>query len=298
VLVLGESGTGKELIARAIHYNSRRRDRPFVAINCGALPEPLLDAELFGHVRGAYTGAVADNPGWFERAAGGTIFLDEIGEMSPGLQTKMLRVLETGEYSRVGSTAVRRADARVVAATHRDLAGMVREGKLRQDLFYRLNVVEIPVPPLRERTGDVLLLARTFLDRFNEKHGKRRELSAAAEELLLAYDYPGNVRELQNAIQRAVLLASGPLIEPGDLPASFRAALPLGKGGALEGFRAAKRRLIEEFERDYLTRCLREAGGNISQAARTAGIDFKNFHDKMGQYGIDALAFKKERAGG
>jgi transcriptional regulator with GAF, ATPase, and Fis domain len=297
VLILGESGTGKELIARAIHYNSRRRDRPFVAINCGALPETLLDGELFGHVRGAYTGAVSDTPGWFERAAGGTIFLDEIGEMSPSLQTKMLRVLETGEYARVGSTATRRSDARIVAATHRDLAVMVREGKMRQDLFYRLNVVEISVPPLRERPGDVLLLARTFLDRFNEKHGKDRQLSTSAEELLLAYDYPGNVRELQNAIQRAVLLATGPLIEPGDLPASFRAVLKRGKGGALEGFRAAKKRLIEEFERDYLTRCLREAGGNISQAARTAGIDFKNFHDKMGQYGIGAVEFKRDRAG-
>jgi Nif-specific regulatory protein len=291
VLILGESGTGKELIARAIHYNSRRRERPFVAINCGALPEPLLDAELFGHVRGAYTGAVADNAGWFERAAGGTIFLDEIGEMSPALQTKMLRILEVGEYARVGSTTVRRSDARVVAATHRDLAGMVREGKMRQDLFYRLNVVEIPVPALRDRAGDVLLLARAFLDRFNEKHGKHLELSAGAEELLLAYDYPGNVRELQNAMQRAVLLATGPLVEPGDLPASFRTAVR-GKGGAIQGFRAAKRRLIEEFERDYITRCLREAGGNISQAARTAGIDFKNFYDKMGQYGIEALEFK------
>jgi Nif-specific regulatory protein len=295
VLILGESGTGKELIARAIHSNSRRRDRPFVAINCGALPEPLLDSELFGHVRGAFTGAVADSSGWFERAAGGTIFLDEIGEMSPSLQTKMLRVLEVGEYARVGSAAVRRADARVVAATHRDLLGMVREGKMREDLFYRLNVVEVLVPPLRDRAGDVLLLARTFLDRFNEKHGKARELSAAAEELLLSYDYPGNVRELQNAIQRAVLLSSGPLIEPADLPPSFRAVLRRGKGGALQGFRAAKRRLIEEFERDYITRCLREAGGNISQAARTAGIDFKNLYDKMDQYGLDALAFKKDR---
>jgi DNA-binding NtrC family response regulator len=154
-------------------------------------------------------------------------------------------------------------------------------------------VVEIQVPALRERTGDVLLLARTFLDRFNEKHGKRLEFSAAAEELLLGYDYPGNVRELQNAVQRAVLLAAGPLIEPADLPASFRAALPQGPGGALQGFRAAKRRVIEEFERDYLTRCLREAGGNISQASRAAGIDFKNFHDKMSQYGIDAAVFKR-----
>jgi transcriptional regulator with PAS, ATPase and Fis domain len=293
VLILGESGTGKELIARAIHANSRRRDRSFVAVNCGALPEPLLDAELFGHVRGAFTGAVADSAGWFERAAGGTIFLDEIGEMSPALQTKLLRVLEAGEYARVGSTTVRRSDARVVAATHRDLQGMVREGTLREDLFYRLNVVEIAVPPLRERCGDILLLAHAFLDRFNGKHGKSRGLSAAAEQLLLAYHYPGNVRELQNAIQRAVLLASGPLIEPADLPPAFRNG---HHGRSLQGFRAAKRRLIEEFEHDYLTRCLRDAGGNISQAARTAGIDYKNFYDKMDQYGIDPQGFKRKRA--
>jgi len=295
VLILGESGTGKELIARAIHYNSRRRSRPFVAINCGALPEQLLDTELFGHVRGAYTGAVADSAGWFERAAGGTIFLDEIGEMSPSLQAKMLRVLEVGEYARVGSTTVKTSDARVVAATNRNLAGMVRDGKMREDLFYRLNVIEILTPPLRERTGDVLLLARTFLSRFNEKHGKTRDLAAATEELLQVYDYPGNVRELQNAIQRAVLLSRGSLIEPGDLPASFRAALPKGKGGAFQGFRAAKQRVVEEFERDYITRCLRETEGNISQAARAAGIDVKNFYDKMSRYGIDALAFKKGR---
>ena len=295
VLILGESGTGKELIARAIHYNSRRRGRPFVAVNCGALPAQLLDTELFGHVRGAYTGAVADSAGWFERAAGGTIFLDEIGEMSPGLQAKMLRILEVGEYARVGSTTVKTSDARVVAATNRDLAGMVREGKMREDLFYRLNVLEVPMPPLRERAGDVLLLARAFLERYNEKHGKSRELSAAAEELLQAHDYPGNVRELQNVIQRAVLLSRGPFIEPGDLPASLGAALPRGKGGALQGFRAAKQRVVEEFERDYITRCLREAEGNISQAARAAGIDVKNFYDKMSRYGIDALEFKKGR---
>jgi transcriptional regulator with GAF, ATPase, and Fis domain len=294
VLVLGESGTGKELVARALHYNSRRRERPFVAVNCGALPETLLDSELFGHVRGAFTGAVADSPGWFERAAGGTIFLDEVGEMTASLQAKMLRVLEVGEYSRVGSTAVRRSDARVVAATHRDLGGMVREGKFREDLFYRLDVVEITLPPLRERRGDIPLLARHFLEQFNRKDGKDRQLSAAAEELMLAHDYPGNVRELQNAIQRAVLLANGPLIEPQDLPAPFRAAAVRGPGGEpLGGFRAAKQRVIEEFERDYLTRCLREAGGNISQAARAAEIDFKNFHIKMTQYGIDPAAFKR-----
>jgi Nif-specific regulatory protein len=299
VLVLGESGTGKELIAKAIHYNSRRRERPFVALNCGALPENLLDAELFGHMRGAFTGAVADSPGWFERAAGGTIFLDEVGEMTPSLQVKMLRVLESGEYSRVGSTTVRRSDARVVAATNRDLGERVRQGEMRQDLLYRLNVLEVTVPPLRERPTDVLLLARHFLDRFNVKHGKDKQLSARAEDLLLAHDYPGNVRELQNAIQRAVLVARGPEIEPFDFPESLRvsgAGAGGGKGRARVGFRAAKRRVIEEFEREYLNRCLRGSDGNISEAARAAGIDFKNFHAKMTRYGIDPGAFKRARA--
>jgi DNA-binding NtrC family response regulator len=195
----------------------------------------------------------------------------------------------------VGSTAVRRSHARVVAATHRDLAEMVRQGKLREDLFYRLNVVEIVLPPLRDRLGDVPLLAHHFLEQFNRKDGKNRQLSSRAEELLLAHDYPGNVRELQNAVQRAVLLATGPLIEPHDLPAAFRAAAGRAPGGTAGGFRAAKQRVIEEFERDYLTRCLREAGGNISQAARAAGIDFKNFHVKMTEYGIDPAAFKRGR---
>ncbi|HYG64394.1 MAG TPA: sigma 54-interacting transcriptional regulator, partial [Thermoanaerobaculia bacterium] len=222
------------------------------------------------------------------------IFLDEVGEMTPSLQAKMLRVLEAGEYSRVGSTAIRRSDARVVAATHRDLGAMVREGRFREDLFYRLDVVEVTLPPLRERRGDIPLLTRYFLEQHNRKAGKDRQLSAAAEERLLAHDYPGNVRELQNALQRAVLLANGPLIEPQDLPAPFRAAAVRGSDGEpLGGFRAAKQRVIEEFERDYLTRCLREAGGNISQAARAAEIDFKNFHIKMTQYGIDPAAFKK-----
>jgi len=297
VLIRGESGTGKELIARALHAGSRRRAKPFVAINCGALPETLLDAELFGHVRGAFTGAVADNPGWFERAAGGTIFLDEIGEMTPALQAKMLRVLEVGEYARVGSTTVRRAEARVLAATHRDLAAMVREGKMREDLLYRLDVVEVRVPPLRERASDIPLLVRYFLDRFNAKHGKEKQLSPRAEDLLLAYSYPGNVRELQNAVQRAVLVSRGPLIEPGDLPESLRAGAAPGRDGALlAGFRAAKRRVVEDFERDYIIRRLQAAEGNISQAARAAEIDFKNFHAKMTRYGIDPLRFRGGRA--
>ena len=295
VLVHGESGTGKELIAKAVHQNSRRRDRPFVAVNCGALPEALLEAELFGHVRGAFTGAVADKPGWFERAQGGTIFLDEVGEMSPELQVKLLRVLESGEYARVGNTVVRRADARVVTATNRNPAQMVEDERMRKDLLYRLNVIEIALPPLRDRRSDIPLLAHHFLGQWNSRYGKQWRLSRRAERLLLAHDYPGNIRELQNGIQRAVLVARGPEIEPHDLPASFRAQRAAQPAAPEAGFRGAKRRVIEEFERGYVCRALAAAAGNISKAAQAAGIDFKNFYAKMQRYGIDPAAYKAGR---
>ncbi len=299
VLIQGESGTGKELIAKALHHHSRRRDRPFVAVNCGALPETLLEAALFGHQRGAFTGALADQPGWFEKANGGTLFLDEMGEMSAALQVKLLRVLETGEYARLGSTVVRRTDPRVVAATHRDLGEMVADGRLRADLLYRLDVIRVDIPPLRDRPGDILLLARQFLERWAAKYQRERRFSARAERLLLAHDYPGNVRELQNAVQRAVLVSRGPLIEPQDLPDPFRAAAaerrPEASGAG--GFRQAKRRVIEDFERAYIGRALEEAGGNISRAAQAAGIDFKNFHAKMRRYGIEPALYKKRGRG-
>jgi transcriptional regulator with GAF, ATPase, and Fis domain len=295
VLILGESGTGKELIAKALHHNSRRRDRPFVAVNCGALPETLLEAELFGHQRGAFTGAVTDQPGWFEKANGGTLFLDEVGEMTAALQVKLLRVLESGEYARLGSAAVRRADVRVVAATNRDLREMAAEGKMRSDLLYRLDVVRVEMPALRDRPGDIPLLARHFLARWSAKYGRERRFSTRAERLLLAYDYPGNIRELQNAIQRAVLVSGGPTIEPQDLPDTLRAAEGAPRPGGASGFRLAKRRLIEEFERTYLCRALEGADGNISRAAQTAGIDFKNFHAKMRRYRIDPAPYKKKR---
>jgi transcriptional regulator with GAF, ATPase, and Fis domain len=296
VLIQGESGTGKELIARALHFNSHRRDKPFVPVNCGALPESLLEAELFGHVRGAYTGAVRDNPGWFERAEGGTLLLDEVGELTPALQVKLLRVLENGEYSRVGSTQIRHADARVVAATNRDLEELAREGRIRRDFLYRLDVVRVVLPPLRERRSDLPLLLRTFREQLGTRRGEgARSLAPEAERLLLAYDYPGNVRELQNILQRAVLLSGGGVIERHHLPEalqSLRTAAAPPEEPAGDGFRAAKQRVIERFERDYLSRCLREAGGNISQAAKAAGIDYKNFYTKMQQYRIDPVGFR------
>jgi Nif-specific regulatory protein len=297
VLILGESGTGKELVARALHFNSRRRSRPFVPVNCGALPETLLESELFGHVRGAFTGAVRDNPGWFERAEGGTLFLDEVGEMAMTLQVKLLRVLENGEYSRVGSTQIRRADVRIVAATNRELADLVEEGKVRRDFLYRLNVVEVRLPPLRERRSDLPLLIRHFLRQLGSERRGEKELSREAEERLLGYDYPGNIRELHNVLHRAVLLSEGPRIEAAHLPDSLRETRSVPDPGSLEipedlDFRTAKQKVIERFERDYVTRCLREAGGNISQAARRAGIDYKNFYTKVQQYGIDPGAWR------
>jgi len=292
VLILGESGTGKELIARALHFNSRRKTKSFIPVNCGALPENLLESELFGHVRGSFTGAVRDNPGWFERAEGGTLLLDEVGELSPPLQVKLLRVLENGEYSRLGSTQIRRADVRIVAATNRDVDELVREGKVRQDFLYRLNVVEVRLPALRERRSDLPLLIRHLLARLG---GAAKRLSAEAEALLLAYDYPGNVRELQNVLHRAVLLAEGSAIEVRHLPPALRELRPLlekDPDAPASGFREAKQRVVERFEREYLGRCLREAGGNISQAARAAGIDYKNFYTKMQQYRIDPAGFR------
>ena len=295
VLIGGESGTGKELVARAVHFNSRRRAKPFIAVNCGALPENLLEAELFGHTRGAFTGAVRDNPGWFERAEGGTLLLDEVGELAPPLQVKLLRVLENGEYSRVGSTQIRRADVRIVAATNRDLDALVREGKVRQDFLYRLNVVEVRLPSLRERRSDLPVLIRHFLGRLEGRRGAKK-LAPEAEALLLAYDWPGNIRELQNVIQRALLLAEGPVIEARHLPDALRELRPLlpplAEESASGGFREAKQRVVERFEREYLTRCLSEARGNISQAAKAAGIDYKNFYTKMQQYGIEPGEFK------
>ncbi len=219
VLVTGESGTGKELVARAIHFNSLRRDRPFVAVNCGALTETLLESELFGHMRGAFTGADSNKKGLVEVAEKGTIFLDEISEMSPKMQVKLLRVLQERKYRRVGGTDEMTADIRIIAATNRDLQTRVREGTFREDLFYRINVIPVALPPLRQRREDIPLLAEHFLPRLSELMGKSiRGISAEAAEMLVAYDWPGNVRELQNALERATALEPSPMILPASLP--------------------------------------------------------------------------------
>ncbi|NUO81480.1 sigma-54-dependent Fis family transcriptional regulator [candidate division KSB1 bacterium] len=292
VLIQGESGTGKELVAHALHYNSRRRDHPFVPVNCAALPEHLLESELFGHVRGAFTGAIKDKPGWFERAQGGTIFLDEVNEMTLPLQVKLLRVLQEGEYSRVGSTELRHVDVRVLAASSNDLKVLMEHGRFREELYYRLNVVDIWVPPLRERKCDILLLARHFLKLYGEKFGKHDlRFAPETETVMLAYDYPGNVRELENMIQRAVVLVEDKIITPALLPPVI-INLQQSHEGNKSSFKLAKACALQKFEREYLAECLLASRGCITSAAHIAGMDVKNFYAKMKRLGLDPHAFK------
>ena len=297
VLIYGESGTGKELIAHALHFNSSRRDKAFVPVNCAALPEQLLESELFGHVRGAFTGAFKEKTGWFEYADGGTIFLDEVGEMSPALQVKLLRVLQTGEYSHVGSTEIRYCDVRIVAATNKNLQKLVNEGRFREDLYYRLNVIEIDIPPLRERLSDTPLLVQHFLEKYNALCGKQiRGLSARARSLLMTYDFPGNVRELENIIHRAVTLAEGKMIDPSHLPSRIlqerrnetfsESTLTLTE---------AKRQAAEKTEKDFICQYLKRTSGHISFAAKIAGVDVGNFHRMMKKHGIDPGIFKNRK---
>jgi Nif-specific regulatory protein len=294
VLIEGESGTGKELVARALHFNSRRRDQPFVALNCGALPEDLIESELFGHVKGAFTGATSDRRGRFEQAHGGTLFLDEIADMSLKMQAKVLRALQEQRFERVGGTSAIQVDVRVVAATNKDLQQEIAQGRFREDLYFRLAVIPFTLPPLRERRGDIPLLARHILDQLKEEGEVRQfRLSAEAAALLESYSFPGNIRELQNVLKRAMLIAESEVIELRHLPEALvrgsdrRAPDPFGGT-----FSECKARVLAEFERGYLSRRLEEARGNIARAARLAGMDAKNFHTKLAQHGIDALRFK------
>jgi len=294
ILIQGESGAGKELIVKALHYNSGRRERPFVAVNCGAIPETLIESELFGHEKGAFTGAISRKPGKFELANGGTIFLDEVGEMSPAMQVKFLRVLQDGMFSPVGSTAEKQCDARVIAATNRDLKKMLAEGSFREDLYYRLNVIIMTVPPLRDRRDDLLLLVDHFLRKYG-KSGKLPRLSKAAEQLLLDYDYPGNVRQLENLIQRAVILCKSEMIEAQHLPDELQtsAIYSAANQQTPATFQNRKQRVIEKFERDELGRILAQTGGKVRESARIAGMDVKNFSEKLQRYGIKAEDYKR-----
>jgi two-component system response regulator HydG len=292
VLILGESGTGKELIARAIHQHSNRADRPFLAINCSAIPVELVESELFGHVRGAFTGAINARTGLFEAADKGTVFLDEVGDLPLQTQVKLLRVLQDGEIKRVGTNDTLTVDARVIAATNADLKSKIAAGKFREDLYYRLHVIAINVPPLRRRRDDVPLLAYHFLRKYARRMSRDvKRIGVEAMRLLREQKWPGNVRELEHAIEHAVVMAKGNTIVPSDLPmlkeaASEEPRLAGADGSALLGslghlvelpYAHAKQNALEVFEQAYLEAVLKRTGGNVSEAARQAGLDRSNF---------------------
>ncbi len=307
VLITGESGTGKELVAQAIHYHSERRNKPFVSVNCAAIPETLLESELFGHERGAFTGAVGTKLGQFEIANGGTIFLDEIGDMSLALQSKLLRVLQEREIVRVGGTKPIRVDIRVIAATNRDLSELVAQRAFREDLFYRLNVMPIALPPLRERKGDLPLLVHHFLGVYNPRLNKNiTGVTPKAMELLECYWWPGNVRELENVIQRAMILANGAFITEEDLPENIQQAgsrsakLQMGLGAEsremqalLEDFsiplQAKVERMTEELEKEIIIAALKKANFRRQETADLLGISRKSLHNKMVKYNLFGL---------
>jgi DNA-binding NtrC family response regulator len=286
VLLEGESGTGKDMVAKLIHAWSARAARPFLEVNCGALPETLLESLLFGYEKGAFTGASVATAGYFEKADGGNLFLDEITDMSPKLQASLLRVLQDHQCMRIGSTQPRRADFRLICATNRPLAGEVRAGRFREDLYYRINVVVVPLPPLRERQGDVMLLATHFLEHFNAKFGKNcGPLTPAAVAMLEANAWPGNVRELQHCIERAVALHPGGPIDTMHL---CPGGVPPARGEAVAPAAVAYEDARAQFERDYLRRILDAAGGNVSEAARLSGIPRQNLYVRMKRWGFVA----------
>jgi DNA-binding NtrC family response regulator len=289
VLITGESGTGKELVARAIHTHSPRASRNFVGVNCGALTETLLEAELFGHVRGAFTGATSDRKGLWEEAEDGTLFLDEVGDTSPAMQVKLLRALQEGEIRRVGEARTVTVNARVIAATNRDLEREVKAGTFREDLFYRLSVVTLYVPPLRERRSDVPLLAERFLQTASANIGKRLHFSAETLDLLIAYDWPGNVRELENAIERAALHARGTEVAADDLPAKMQTVEMRARASQSRSpLTAIYADLIslDELERRYLIHVLEAVGGNRTRAAEILRIDRRTLYRMAERFGI------------
>jgi DNA-binding NtrC family response regulator len=297
VMIGGETGTGKELVARALHDESKRADKPFVVLDCGSLPRELAEAAILGHKKGSFTGAISDRPGAFEEADGGTLFLDEVGELPLDLQPKLLRVLDRREVQRIGESSVRKVDVRVVAATHRDLRQMVGAGLFREDLYFRLSVMTVDLPPLRERGKDILLLANKFLEDFARVYGRAPQLNAEAKAVLLEEPWPGNVRQLKNAIERAAHLSTNLVIEPADLhlgrregrpavakkfgadeePSEASASMSSGRGRLSEElyampFKEAKQVIVDDFERDYFERLLAKTDNNLSRASAEAGI--------------------------
>jgi len=291
VLIVGETGTGKEVFAQAIHYVSPRASGPMVAVNCGAVPAELMEAELFGHVRGAYTNAHAARAGLISEAEHGTIFLDDIDCLTLPAQAKLLRFLEEREYRVVGSNAVQHADVRIVAASNRDLGEMARRSAFRQDLYYRLNVLTLVLPPLRERMEDIPSLARHYLKQFAVRHDRPAcTLSASALEKLLAHDWPGNVRELVHVLERATLLASSQLLEASDIELPATATLASGS----QHFQSQKARLVQRFERSYLEGLLSSTQGNIAEAARRAGKNRRAFFELIRKHRITPAEYRAE----
>lgn len=288
VLILGESGVGKERVAHAIHYGSARADKPFVRVNCAALPESLIESELFGHEKGAFTGATMARKGRFEMADKGTIFLDEIGELSPAVQTKLLRVIQEKEFERIGGNATLKSDVRIVAATNRDLAVSIREGKFREDLYYRLNIFPIVVPPLRERRTDIMLLADYFVQKYAKEHGKKIDsISTSATDKLMNYHWPGNVRELENCIERAVILCADGNIRSHHLPPNLQAADAAAhdRPGTFKGTMAG-------MEKEMIIDELRRSRGNMAKAARVLGLTERMIGLRVARYGIDPGQFR------
>ncbi len=294
VIIYGETGTGKELVAQTLHENSPREKKALIRVNCAAMPESLLESELFGHEKGAFTGAVARRKGCFEEAHGGTIFLDEIGELSPMAQAKLLRVLQEKEIQPLGSSRVIRVDVRVVAATNKDLEREVANGTFRSDLFYRLNVFPVFIPPLRERGSDILLLADFFVAKYAKEFGRSvKRISTSAIDLLIAYHWPGNVRELENCIERAVLLAFADTIEAHHLPPT----LQMKTSETREGKKGKMDILVSNFERDLITDALKDSRGNQTQAARILGTTKRIIQYKIKKYGINPSRFQGTRQG-
>ncbi|HEY3802622.1 MAG TPA: sigma-54 dependent transcriptional regulator [Kofleriaceae bacterium] len=295
VAIFGESGTGKELVARTIHNSSPRHDAPFVVVNCAAIPETLLEDELFGHVRGAFTDASRDREGLLAAAHTGTLFLDEIGELPLPLQAKLLRVLQSQEFRRIGDDHDRRVDVRIITATNRELEQLVARGGFRQDLYYRINVFPMHLPPLRERPEDIALLVHHFVQKYRARLGKLVDgVAPAALSRLSAYDFPGNVRELENKIHQAMVVAAGPLIDERDIALPRAPTSPGTRGvDTSRPFRDLKQETIDSFELGYLNELLRLHRGNLAQAARAAGMDRKNLWAMVARHGLDRARFKK-----
>jgi two-component system response regulator HydG len=297
VLINGESGTGKELVARSIHFNSARKDQPFVTLNCSAVTETLFESELFGHERGAFTGAVQRKRGLFEEAHHGTIFLDEIGEVPMSVQPKLLRVLQESEVRRVGGNETLTVDVRIIAATNKDLAQEVAAGRFREDLYYRLNVITIPLPPLRERKQDIPLLVQHFLEKYAARgSGEIKSISTEALQVLENYAWPGNIRELENVIERAIVLEEGGVIDPRDLPANLlentewaglKGDIPMDRG-----YREAKQVFLDRFDKAYGKMMLQRYEGNVTLAAEAAGMDRSNFRKILQKAGLNPKEFK------